>query len=159
MLPTAHEAHLARQNHDRRIAAGRAKLAAANAKVARNRERGLRKALQRAAARFLPPGTEPAEPDTLDLTRWPFSGADKLPYDVPQDLRDAVLAEDVLCVWCRVEPSTTIDHVRPLSRGGSNHPLNLVGACEPCNSTKYVFLPSEIGWVLRLPRRAFTLIH
>lgn len=176
LMPTAVDTHQARLKHDKRVAAARARLDAINAKVEKNRLggagkgdkprvrpsdrqdnvrlRGATLALQAAAARFLPEGEQLPEPRVLDLVRWPYAGAAR---KLPRALRDAILAEDVLCVWCRVEPSTTIDHVRPLNRGGSNHPLNLVGACQPCNSAKSDFLPSELGWVLRLPRRAFEL--
>lgn len=173
-MPPA-DARQARLNHDRRVAAARARLDAINAKVVKNRLNGADKgdkprarlsdqdnarlrgatlALQAAAARFLPEGEQLPEPRELDLVRWPYAGVAR---KLPRALRDAILAEDVLCVWCRVEPSTTIDHVHPLNRGGSNHPLNLVGACQPCNSAKSDFLPSELGWVLRLPQRAFEL--
>lgn len=149
--------HPARRAHLERVAASRAKLEAFNAKVKQNRLRGLKKALQRSAARFLPPGTEIDPPRVLDLSRWPYVGLQRIDRDVPQAVRDSVLEADTVCVWCREAPSTTIDHVHPLCRGGSNNPLNLVGACEPCNSAKGDFLPTELGWVLRLPRRAFVL--
>ncbi|MFB9714034.1 HNH endonuclease [Arthrobacter methylotrophus] len=153
----ATSSHEARLRHEKRVIAARARLEAINAKVKRNHARGLHNALQRAAARFLPPGAELGEPRILDLARWPYTGDGRLIHIVPPELRDAVLAEDVLCLWCREAPSTTIDHVRPISRGGTSHPLNLVGACDPCNSAKADFLPSELGWVLGLPQRAFEL--
>lgn len=37
------------------------------------------------------------------------------------------------CVYCG-DPASHADHIRPLSRGGWNHELNLVAACEVCNS-------------------------
>jgi len=40
-----------------------------------------------------------------------------------------------LCWICHV-PATTIDHVIPLARGGSNWPANLRPACRGCNSSK-----------------------
>jgi hypothetical protein len=36
------------------------------------------------------------------------------------------------CVYCE-KPATTVDHVRPLSRGGHEAEYNLVPACGPCN--------------------------
>jgi len=40
------------------------------------------------------------------------------------------------CAYClRVAP-LTMDHVLPLSRGGSNTMANVVGACRGCNSSK-----------------------
>lgn len=154
--PAAQDPHRARLRHDRRVAASRSKLAAANIKMVKGRTRATDKALQSAAARFLPPGEPLAAPRVLDLERWPYAGELKITSDVPQSLRDAILAEDALCVWCRFAASTTVDHVHPLNRGGSNHTLNLVGACGSCNSIKADFLPAELGWTLRLPQRAFT---
>jgi 5-methylcytosine-specific restriction endonuclease McrA len=40
-----------------------------------------------------------------------------------------------LCWMCR-EPYDELDHVKPLSRGGSNWPANLRPACLRCNRTK-----------------------
>lgn len=149
--------HSSQLAHLQRIAKSRAKLEAFNARMEKNRARGIDRALQSAAARFLVPGTQLDAPKVLDLMRWPYAGPQRISSDVPQAVRDSILKEDAVCAWCRQAPSTTIDHVHPLSRGGSNHPLNLVGACEPCNSAKGDFLPVELGWVLRLPQRAFAL--
>lgn len=30
----------------------------------------------------------------------------------------------------------TVDHMKPLARGGTNHPTNLIGLCSPCNAEK-----------------------
>lgn len=149
--------HPAQETHRRMGAASRTRLEAAIMKAAKNRARGIDKALQKAAARFLPPGTELSAPRVLDLERWPYAGDRKVLNDVPQPLRNSILAEDVVCVWCREEPATTIDHVHPLNRGGGNHPLNLGGACGTCNYNKGDFLPMELGWVLCLRRQAFAL--
>lgn len=43
------------------------------------------------------------------------------------------------CVYCKKEltPKTlTQDHVKPISKGGSDWASNLVPACKPCNSSK-----------------------
>lgn len=40
------------------------------------------------------------------------------------------------CCWMCGMPATTIDHVLPLSRGGSEWPANLRPACNPCNARK-----------------------
>lgn len=40
-----------------------------------------------------------------------------------------------LCAYCG-KPATTVDHVVPLERGGSNWPANLRPACRSCNSSK-----------------------
>lgn len=40
-----------------------------------------------------------------------------------------------LCYLCGSE-ATTVDHIKPLSKGGSNWPCNLRPACRSCNSSK-----------------------
>lgn len=50
------------------------------------------------------------------------------------------------CVYCATEldlNEATLDHVHPLSRGGTNDPGNLVAACGPCNRMKGDMLPIE----------------
>lgn len=49
------------------------------------------------------------------------------------------------CYWCgkRLDKTYNVDHVIPLSRGGSNWPSNLVIACRDCNNHKYNKLPHE----------------
>jgi HNH endonuclease len=39
------------------------------------------------------------------------------------------------CEYCGLE-ATTLDHVVPKSKGGSNHRSNLVPCCHPCNQGK-----------------------
>lgn len=50
--------------------------------------------------------------------------------------RGVLLASGPMCVYCRVKPATTADHVPPLS--SFKHPElwqgELVPACKPCNS-------------------------
>jgi hypothetical protein len=41
--------------------------------------------------------------------------------------------------------ATTIDHVLPLIRGGTNHEHNLIPACKQCNSSKHASLLSD--WI------------
>lgn len=41
-----------------------------------------------------------------------------------------------LCAYCHQSAILTIDHVKPLIKGGSNWPSNIVPACLPCNSGK-----------------------
>lgn len=41
-----------------------------------------------------------------------------------------------LCAYCRCKRATTIDHLKPRSRGGSNLRSNLVPACLECNHAK-----------------------
>lgn len=41
-----------------------------------------------------------------------------------------------LCAYCVNSKATSIDHVIPLSKGGTNFVENLLPACIPCNSRK-----------------------
>lgn len=44
-----------------------------------------------------------------------------------------------LCFWCRRAlrfEETTVDHLRPRSKGGSNRMSNLVLSCSPCNQER-----------------------
>jgi 5-methylcytosine-specific restriction protein A len=49
-------------------------------------------------------------------------------------IRGRVLVEEPLCRYCLAEgkatPSTTVDHMRPKSDGGSNARTNLCGCCD-----------------------------
>ena len=38
--------------------------------------------------------------------------------------------------WSMVKRQASVDHVQPLSRGGSNDDTNLVAACQECNQRK-----------------------
>jgi 5-methylcytosine-specific restriction endonuclease McrA len=49
----------------------------------------------------------------------------------------------VYCGTCLELESATIDHVYPVSRGGSHALGNLVAACGPCNRLKGDMLPFE----------------
>lgn len=40
-----------------------------------------------------------------------------------------------VCIYCNSMMDLTIHHLKPLSRGGSNHPSNLVTACRTCNQS------------------------
>lgn len=40
------------------------------------------------------------------------------------------------CYYCGLEGLLTIDHLTPLSRGGTDDINNIVPACKPCNSRK-----------------------
>ena len=51
-------------------------------------------------------------------------------------LRAAILNRDRgICHYCGA-PANTVDHVIPRSAGGTDHPQNLVAACQPCNRSK-----------------------
>ena len=50
------------------------------------------------------------------------------------------------CFWCGSElnGSYHVDHVIPISRGGSNGPENIVAACRQCNQEKSDKMPWEL---------------
>jgi 5-methylcytosine-specific restriction endonuclease McrA len=56
----------------------------------------------------------------------------------PQDIKEIYERQKGRCYYCGVELNGKfdVDHVFPLSRGGSNDPSNLVIACDFCNSSK-----------------------
>lgn len=41
-----------------------------------------------------------------------------------------------LCAYCRCQRATTIDHLKPKCKGGSDLRSNLVPACRSCNRSK-----------------------
>lgn len=47
-----------------------------------------------------------------------------------------IARDGAYCAHCGDERDLTIDHVRPISRGGSNELSNLQVLCRPCNSRK-----------------------
>jgi hypothetical protein len=53
---------------------------------------------------------------------------------VPRQVYVAIAASGP-CVYCG-KPATTVDHVRPLSRGGHEAEYNLAPACSTCNRSK-----------------------
>ncbi len=61
------------------------------------------------------------------------------------DIKQQYKKQEGKCYWCNTAVADTyhIDHVIPLSRGGSNSPDNLVISCPTCNLSKGSKLPSE----------------
>ena len=41
-----------------------------------------------------------------------------------------------LCAYCRCQRATTLDHLKPKSKGGSSLRSNLIPACRECNHAK-----------------------
>ena len=53
------------------------------------------------------------------------------------DLRWAIFERDgYSCTYCGSKSDLTIDHVHPVSLGGSNHQANLQTLCRRCNCSK-----------------------
>lgn len=53
-----------------------------------------------------------------------------------RDVERLMRRYDHLCGYCGSSPADALDHVVPLSRGGSHSIGNLVPSCRSCNSTK-----------------------
>lgn len=51
-------------------------------------------------------------------------------------MRDRVLAECPVCRVCGRRPSVQVDHVIPLSKGGTDISTNLQGICLECHDEK-----------------------
>lgn len=51
-------------------------------------------------------------------------------------LRHVVLVEDPVCKICNRKASTQVDHIIPVSKGGTDDRDNLQGACEACHEDK-----------------------
>lgn len=66
------------------------------------------------------------------------------------DIRLQVKSQKNKCWWCgkTIGDEYHIDHVLPISRGGSNNPNNIVISCPKCNLSKGDKLPTE--WIGRL---------
>lgn len=53
-----------------------------------------------------------------------------------RDYRKAALKRDHhTCLWCGL-PATTVDHIIPSSKGGSDTPQNLLASCSECNTKR-----------------------
>lgn len=63
----------------------------------------------------------------------------------PEDIKALEVKQDMKCAYCGCDISTGyhIDHIHPLSRGGSNWASNLALACGTCNLSKGAKLLSE----------------
>ncbi|MFC4098412.1 HNH endonuclease [Paenibacillus xanthanilyticus] len=72
-----------------------------------------------------------------------------------REYRKAALKRDrYTCLWCG-RSGTTVDHIIPSSKGGSDRPYNLLAACMECN-TKRGDRPAFAYWrekVRFAPRR------
>lgn len=51
-------------------------------------------------------------------------------------VRKLAVRDGAYCRWCFAVTNLTIDHVRPLSRGGTNDLNNLQLLCDSCNNRK-----------------------
>lgn len=62
-----------------------------------------------------------------------------------EDVQSQMARQKNRCYWCNVKLSQKyhVDHIVPLSRGGTNWPENLVIACVHCNEARGAKLPHE----------------
>lgn len=69
----------------------------------------------------------------------------RLPWNVWKKIRAFVIERDGgICTYCGIKAKKPdVDHVHPLSRGGSNREDNLVTACPTCNRSKNVKTVAE----------------
>lgn len=68
---------------------------------------------------------------------------------VPKQRRIKVFVRDRgMRRYCRSDKKLTIDHVNPLSKGGTDAETNLVTACSSCNSKKRARTPEQAGMIL-----------
>lgn len=61
------------------------------------------------------------------------------------DIQKQYKAQKGACYWCgsKVRGNYHVDHIVPLSRGGTNWPENIVIACVGCNTSRGSKLPHE----------------
>jgi 5-methylcytosine-specific restriction protein A len=71
----------------------------------------------------------PARTHELSATRRGYD------YRWRQVARSVLERDGYLCRYCG-GPATTVDHLIPKARGGTDDDGNLVAACRPCNSAK-----------------------
>jgi len=85
---------------------------------------------------YRPPGWRPREP----WRRKPFQADRRKRGRAGQRDRAQVLAEEPLCRKCLEAglsvATDVIDHITPLSRGGSDERSNKQGLCTPCHDAK-----------------------
>lgn len=53
-----------------------------------------------------------------------------------RDVRDILIKDDTVCVFCGSKNRLSVDHIVPVSKGGQNSIDNLQVLCRPCNSKK-----------------------
>jgi len=97
--------------------------------------------------------------DDQRVLRWKReSVAPGLSYSKRKRLLRTWMRQGRACAYCPAR-ATTIDHVLPLVRGGTNYEGNLTPCCKSCNSSKGGLTLVEWRTGLRLPRMTTPLQH
>ena len=82
---------------------------------------------------------ENADRSRVNYARWRAKRAEVADSDLTFEQWMQVLARwGFRCAYCGTQDGLGIDHVIPLSAGGSNAQANVVPCCKPCNSKKGV---------------------
>jgi hypothetical protein len=102
----------------------------------------------------LPPEVRQSRMASYNHARRARKVAAEVAGPVPPEVYEAIRTSGP-CAYCTA-PATTVDHVRPLARGGWEHENNLVPACAACNFSKNVRLLTEWG---RADRVAYGVKH
>jgi len=79
-----------------------------------------------------------------------------------EDINQQYAKQQGKCYWCgiKVKKHFEIDHIVPISRGGSNDPSNLAIACSYCNRSKGDKLPEEwLGKGFKIVFLLFRLLY
>ncbi len=72
--------------------------------------------------------------------------------NIPVSRRGVLRRDSNRCAYCS-KSATTIDHVQPKSRGGTDSWENRVACCLRCNNKKGDKTLAEIGWTLSVTPR------
>lgn len=64
-----------------------------------------------------------------------------------EDVRRQYAQQQGRCHWCAspLGGEYEVDHIIPLSRGGTDNPNNICCACEPCNRQKHAKMPWDFA--------------
>jgi len=71
-------------------------------------------------------------------------------FHTAEDVLSILKDQDMSCAGCGCDISKEyhVDHIMPISKGGSNWPDNLQCLCAPCNLTKHAKLPEQ--WLMEI---------
>lgn len=90
------------------------------------------------------PSATLARPSVILLRRYVKMPRSRI---MPLSRRSVLRRDGHRCAYC-ARSATTIDHVVPRSRGGTDSWDNLVACCLKCNNVKGARTPGEMGWTL-----------